>query len=166
MKHEKNYQDRNTSRQRSGRNAVRSGKRTDIPDIRNPRYRFTMFKRWLVICVEIIENYSIHFLKSFNEQCLAYQHLQKKYLPIYRMVLKTLRVTWSHRVHYYHWNRSIVKSKANFNAFTTSMFIVFLTEYLEVYLDRKVMEDYREHFETHSYTGRESYSNWKCVCFC
>ena len=46
------------------------------------------------------------------------------------------------------------------------MFIVFLTEYLEVYLDRKVMEDYREHFETRSYTERESYSNWKCVCFC
>ena len=47
IKHEKNYQDWNISRQRRGRYAVRSGKRTDIPDIRTPRYGFTMLERWL-----------------------------------------------------------------------------------------------------------------------
>lgn len=40
--------------------------------------------------------------KSPNEQYFAYQHLHKKYLPTYRMMLMTLRVTWSHRVQYYH----------------------------------------------------------------
>ena len=35
------------SRQRSGRYSVRSGKRKDIQDIRNPRHRFTMLERWL-----------------------------------------------------------------------------------------------------------------------
>ena len=33
------------------------------------------------------------------------------------------------------------------------MFNVFLTEYLEVYLDRKVTEDHLQHFKTRIYTG-------------
>lgn len=41
------------------------------------------------------------------------------------MVLMTLRVTYSHRVQYYYRNRTIVKFKANFGAFRTSMFICF-----------------------------------------
>ena len=35
------------SRQRSNRYAVRSGKRTHVPEIQNPRYKFTMLERWL-----------------------------------------------------------------------------------------------------------------------
>ena len=34
-------------RQRSGRYTVRRGKRTDILNIWNPPYRFTLLKRWL-----------------------------------------------------------------------------------------------------------------------
>lgn len=120
------------SRQRSDRYAVRSGMRTYIPDIQNPRWRFTMLegglpritaRKFHSVVLKLLK--VIGFItKSSNEQYFAYQNLQKKYLPIYRMVLMTLRVTWSHGVQYNYWNWTIVKSKANFDAFRTSMFIL------------------------------------------
>ena len=119
------------SRQRSGGYAVRSGKCTDILGIRNPRYRFTMLERWSSRITarklrSVVLKLSLDsFLKSPKEQYFAYQHLPKKCLPTYRMVLMTLRVTWSHRVQYYYRNRTVVKSKANFDAFRSSMFICF-----------------------------------------
>lgn len=80
------------------------GKRTDILCIRNPRYRFTMLERWLLrITPREFRSVLLKFLKviefitkSSNEQYFEYQHLKKKYVPTYRRVLVTLRVTWSH----------------------------------------------------------------------
>ena len=62
-----------------------------------------MLKRWLPrITARKFHSVVLKLLKvigfitkSSNEQYFAYQHLQKKYLPIYRMVLMMLRVTWS-----------------------------------------------------------------------
>ena len=89
------------SGKRSGRYAVRSGKRTDIPDLRNRRYEF--HHAWTLIttrhgqktawrCVEIVESYRIlkSFFKFSNEQHLAYQRLQKIYLPTYKTDLEDL----------------------------------------------------------------------------
>ena len=73
------------SRQGSGIYAVRSGKRTDILDIRNPRYRFTMLERWLPritarklhsVVLKLLKVVGFIF-KSSNQQYFVYQHLQK-----------------------------------------------------------------------------------------
>lgn len=126
------YQDWNISRQRSGRYTDRSGKRTDILVLQNPRYRLTMLDRWLPHITaskfrsDVLKLWKVtgFFTKSSDERYFAYHHLQRKYLPINWMVLMTLRVTWGQRVQYYYWNRTIVRSKANFDAFRISIFII------------------------------------------
>ena len=121
------------SRQRSGRYAVRSGKRTDILGIQNPRSRFTTLERWLPrITARKLRSVVLKSLKVirlifkiFQWTILCVSTFTKKYLPTCRMVPMTLRVTWSHKVQYYCWNLTIIKSKANFDAFRTSTFIYF-----------------------------------------
>ena len=100
-----------------------------------PRYRFTMLERsyhasrpenFIALCWNCWKSsYSLQNLPMSNT--LGINIYKQKYLPIYRMVSMTLRVTWSHRIQYNYWNRTIVKSKANFDAFRTSMFILLFS---------------------------------------
>ena len=62
------------SRQRSGRYVDRSGKRTDIPDIRNPRYSFTMLEHWLLgITARKLRSVVLKLLKVIGFICKIFQ---------------------------------------------------------------------------------------------
>lgn len=119
-------------------------------------------------CVALCWNYwklSDSFLKSFNEQYFAYQHLQKN---IYRPI------EWCER----RWGLLeviefiiTIEIEVSSNPKLISTLLQRLCSFFPHCVSRGLSRSesngrHRKHFETHSYTGRESYSNWKCVCFC